>query len=103
MEEEKQQITLDPKGKLAQPKLVGGEVVIGKRHTKFMMSQHPELLEEIRKFNDKLRCPFCDGEMIWQGEGDASSIDINAGDTDVSSNYICDKCGRHFEVFKPND
>ena len=49
------------------------------------------------------KCPFCDGVMIWQGEGNASSIDINADETAVSSNYICEKCGRHFEVIKPND
>ena len=103
MIEKKQQVLLDPNGKLAPPKVVDGEVVVGRRHTNFLMSQHPELMESIRKFNDRLKCPFCEGEMIWQGEGNASSIDINAEDTDVSSNYICDKCGRHFEVFKPND
>jgi transcription elongation factor Elf1 len=103
MNEKEQKVLIDPHGRFSPPMVTGGEVVVGKRHTRFLMSQHPELMEEIKRFNDKLKCPFCNGEMIWQGEGNASSIDINASDTDISSNYICDKCGRHFEVFKPND
>ena len=55
--------------------------------------------------NDYLKCPFCNGNLIWSSDSNASDVcdEYDESDTAVVSYYLCSKCGRDYEVFEPKE
>ena len=53
---------------------------------------------------ENLKCPFCDGDLIWSSDANASDVsdEYQEEDTAVVSYYLCSCCGRDYEIFEPN-
>lgn len=55
------------------------------------------------KESPHLKCPFCDGDLIWGSDSDASDVcgEYEEDDAAVVSYYLCSRCGRDYEIFEP--
>ena len=52
---------------------------------------------------EKLRCLFCGGELIWDSDANIEDVHCDAqdGDGGVATYYTCSKCGRSYEICDP--
>lgn len=52
-----------------------------------------------------MKCPLCGVDLIWQSTAMASDVsDAYEGDDTAMVNwYICNGCGRDYEIFDPSE
>ena len=52
---------------------------------------------------ENLKCLFCDGELAWDSDSNASDSfgEYEEDDTAVVTYYHCEKCGRDYEICEP--
>ena len=52
---------------------------------------------------ENLKCPFCDGDLHWSSDANASDTysEYEGDDEAVLSFYKCAKCGRDYEICEP--
>lgn len=54
---------------------------------------------------EKPKCFFCDSELIWNSDCNASDLygDYDDNDTATIEFFTCPKCGRSYEVCDPTE
>ena len=57
------------------------------------------------KSDRNLKCPFCDGDLIWNSDCDVQELcdDYDEDDTAIASYYLCSRCGRDYEIIEPKE
>ena len=57
------------------------------------------------KGKEFMTCPYCGGRMVWSTPDMAYELcdEYDEEDTAVVDYYVCQECGRDFEIYEPNE